>query len=152
MTGRVAHGRPFIFCFHAAGVQILFTRNFGDRRLNLSFRGDAKHRALMCNCTSVNLIYLKSLHLSEAGQLTCAAIIKALSNAKGKCWKRSAERWRTESTCHVPELEPNFRAAVTVLPMRIFGLRPAAHLHLTRQRPASRKVSLATERLEFVVC
>jgi hypothetical protein len=40
--------------------------------------------------------------------------------------------------CHAPELEPNFRGTVTVLPMHILRLRRAAHLHLTLQGPASR--------------
>jgi hypothetical protein len=53
MTGRVAHGRPFIFCFAPLALEILFTRNFSDNRLTgHSVRCEASR--LTCNCTPEN--------------------------------------------------------------------------------------------------
>jgi hypothetical protein len=80
MTGRVAHGRPFIL-----GIQ--------------------PRRATLQKLASLLEFFILESYLKD---------------------------------CHAPELEPNFRGTVTVLPMHILRLRRAAHLHLTLQGPASR--------------
>ena len=44
--------------------------------------------------------------------------------------KRKGRRF-SQLACRAPELEPARSRKLTVLPMRIFGLRPETHLHLT---------------------
>jgi hypothetical protein len=151
MTGRVAHGRPFMFCFAPLALEILFTRNFSDNRLTgHSVRCEASR--LTCNCTPQNppiqnlrtifanldqpaadfaLERSRTTHLRRDHQKLC----RTRNVDAGKV--DPAERREPRAFAIRRKLEPNFAHCcrttrnVTVSPMRILRLRPAAHLHLT---------------------